>query len=114
MSPNQDQNSEQFAEEYSKSRKMTQKEADEILRKCGLLWPDWIKVGQRIRETSSTRCAATITEITQRGFKHEYDEIKSVIPRMGLAFSGGEVYMDVVLEMGATLGWEPIYDNFEI
>ena len=53
------------------------------------------KVGDRIKPTQGFAPNATVTELTERGFKYEYDEVYHAHPRLGLSFSGGEEYIDV-------------------
>ncbi len=50
-------------------------------------------VGVRLKD-KLTGELATVTEITERGFVYKWDKIQSFIPRMGLSFVGGEVYLD--------------------
>ena len=52
------------------------------------------KVGDKIKETCRWNQLATITEITEKGFKYEYDEAQPFIPRWGLTFTGGECYQE--------------------
>lgn len=52
------------------------------------------KIGDRIFEIQDGTLA-TVTEITERGFKYEYDEMKHVIPILNLSYSGGECYCDL-------------------
>lgn len=53
------------------------------------------KVGDRIRGTDTWNTESTVTELTTRGFKYEYDQPVSWIPRWGMSFVGGEVYLDM-------------------
>lgn len=54
------------------------------------------KVGDRIRDSSAHYpVEATVTELTVRGFKYEYDTPQSFIPRWGMSFVGGETYLDL-------------------
>lgn len=66
------------------------------------------KVGDRIRPTQSFAPDATVTEITERGFKYVYDEVWHVHPRLGISFSGGEEYLDVHPEI---IRWTLINDD---
>ena len=53
------------------------------------------KVGDRIRHKNIFIPPATVTEITERGFKYKLDSPYVTSPRLGLSFDGGEVYLDV-------------------
>ncbi len=48
------------------------------------------KVGDRIKSIFSP--IGTVTELTERGFKYEYDEPWHVHPRLGITYTGGECY----------------------
>lgn len=43
-------------------------------------------------ELDMTKPSATVTEITERGFKYEYDDPVPFIPRWGMTFLGGECF----------------------
>ncbi len=62
-------------------------------------------VGAKLRD-KNTGELATVTQITERGFVYEWDNIQSFIPRMGLSFIGGEVYLDECPKYG--------YEQFEL
>lgn len=66
------------------------------------------KVGDRIRPTQGFAPNATVTEITERGFKYEYDHVWHMHPRLGLSSTGGEDYSDVYPEFPR---WELIDDD---
>ena len=50
------------------------------------------KIGDRIREINSFAPIAVVTEYTEQGFKYEYEEVWHMHPRLGLSYTGGEVY----------------------
>ena len=56
------------------------------------------KIGDKIRSRSVFEPRATVTEVTERGFKYEYDEVWCMHPRLGLSSKGGECYTDVYPE----------------
>jgi hypothetical protein len=54
------------------------------------------KVGDRVKDVRDPwKPPFTVTENTVRGFKYEYDNPVPFIPRWGMSFLGGEVYLDM-------------------
>lgn len=53
-----------------------------------------VRVGMRLMETGMNHDVVTVTEVTDRGFKYDYDHQKSFIPRWGWSFqkTGHEYY----------------------
>lgn len=56
------------------------------------------KIGDRIRSSQASEPPATVTELTERGFKYVYDYVWNMHPRLGLRHTGGECYTDVYPE----------------
>jgi hypothetical protein len=54
-----------------------------------------LKVGDRIEDFSTMQEGkATVTEITERGFKYKLDNLKVAHPRLGIMWDEGEAYLD--------------------
>jgi hypothetical protein len=60
------------------------------------------KVGDRVRSKHSSWPEATVTEITERGFKYRYDKLVVISPRLG-STTGGEAYRE------GFDGWERVF-----
>lgn len=59
---------------------------------CRTLVKGGFQVGDRIKETHKWYALATITEITERGFKYKFDEVQNIIPRLGIIWQEGECF----------------------
>lgn len=79
------------------------------------------KVGDRVHNKHSSWPDATVTKITERGFKYEYDKPVLISPRLG-STTGGEAYCEgfeswEVVQPAAGVGelsaWQIVYNALE-